>query len=141
VVRNTHRDALLAALVDIVKSQCCLAILAWEGRSKWRYAELRKLQLAATQSQCLSLCMRKQKPGRVQSPAPLRLHSQLVEGGLQVRLLKQRGQFKPHTVTLPLPSLWAPDHHQLLYPEHSQQPGRPSAKVLPFANQNGPRPN
>ncbi|WP_317932099.1 translesion DNA synthesis-associated protein ImuA [Halioxenophilus sp. WMMB6] len=138
VVRTRQRQALLSALVDTLQAQCCLAVLAWEGRFNWRYAELRKLQLAASQSQCLSVCLRQDRSGRVQSPAPLRLRSQLSGQGLQVQLLKQRGQFRPQVCTLPLPSLWAPEHAELLHTEAnaaSAQQGageQALAKVLAF---------
>lgn len=134
VVRCRERHSVLAALVDTLNAQCCLTVMAWEGNFNWRYAELRKLQLAASGNQNLCLCLRKDRPGQVQSPAPLRLRGQLTQHGLQVQLLKQRGQYQPQTCTLPLPSLWAPNHADLL----GQQPAtnishdRGLAKVLSF---------
>lgn len=132
VIRSRHKEALLSALVEALQARCCLALLAWEGRFNWRYAELRKLQLAASQSHCLSICLRRDRPGRVQSPALLRLRSQLSHQGLQVQLLKQRGQYQPGLCTLPLPSLWAPEHSQLghQWSQASHQHGL--GKVLNF---------
>jgi len=136
VVRCRERLAALSALVDTLHAQCCLAVMAWEGNFNWRYPELRKLQLAANHCQGLCLCLRKDRPGRVQSPAPLRLRGQLTDQGLQVQLLKQRGQYQPQVCTLPMPSLWAPNHADLLGhvqpASTSLSQDRALAKVLSF---------
>ncbi len=139
VVNSRERQAVLAALVDALNAKCCLAVMAWEGNFNWRYAELRKLQLAASNSQGLCLCLRKDRPGRVQSPAPLRVRGQLTAQGLQVQLLKQRGQYQPQVCTLPLPSLWAPNHKDLGFKtgfntgtNQHIEPSQGLAKVLTF---------
>lgn len=143
VVRSQQRQTAIAALIDILNAHCCLAIMAWEGQLNWRYAELRKLQLAASSTASLCLCLRQDRPGRVQSPAPLRLRSQLTQQGLEVQLLKQRGQHQPQLTTLAVPSLWAPNHADLMPNEpavigtgheHSQ------AKVLNFTRAPGSLP-
>ncbi len=137
VVRCCNRQAVLSALVDAMQAQCCLSILTWEGQFNWRYSELRKLQLSASQSSSLCVCFRRQRPSRVQSPSPLRLHAQLCQHGLQIQLLKQRGQYRPKLCILPITNFSVTDHGKLVGDKvasvSTQTNGqRGSSKILKF---------
>ncbi|MCE2030338.1 translesion DNA synthesis-associated protein ImuA [Sessilibacter corallicola] len=135
VIKSTQQDVALSALVDMLQAQCSLAVLAWENNFHWRYAQLRKLQIAATHGDALSICFRKNTTARVQSPAPLRLHTQLKAKGLEIELLKQRGQTHQQQCTLALPRLSAPVHVELgnNLDSNTQVVGSNGlGKVLPF---------
>lgn len=133
VIQSTQQDAALSALVDTLQAQCSLAVLAWERGARWRYAQLRKLQIAASQGGALSMCFRNDKTARVQSPAPLRLHTHISAKGLVVDLLKQRGQHQPQHCLLASPKLSAPPHVALGEDETQiAATAQEFGKVLPF---------
>ncbi|WP_460051920.1 translesion DNA synthesis-associated protein ImuA [Sessilibacter sp. MAH2] len=135
-IQSHHKKAqAISALLDILQARCCTSVVAWEGKLNWRYAELRKLQLAASQSQALCFCFRKQRPAQVQSPAPLRITAAFSVEGLLVHITKQRGQQRPQQCVLARPNLWAPKHHQLkpkTTTDSSAQTSKQLAKVLHF---------
>ena len=89
IVRTASvRDALWAT-EQALRSAACGAVLVWPGAA--RYADLRRLQLAAEQTRSLAVIFRLPRAGREASPAALRLALHTAAGGLAVRILKRRG--------------------------------------------------
>jgi cell division inhibitor SulA/protein ImuA len=84
----TARDALWAT-EQALASSACGAVLAWPGAVK--YAELRRLQLAAEKAHALAVLFRPLRAAGEASPAALRLGLDTAAGGLAVRILKRRG--------------------------------------------------
>jgi hypothetical protein len=82
------RDALWAA-EQALRSAACAAVLAWPGAAK--YAELRRLQLAAEGTRALAFVFRAPQAAGEASPAALRLALHTAAGGVAVRILKRRG--------------------------------------------------
>jgi cell division inhibitor SulA/protein ImuA len=96
------RDALWAA-EQALASAACGAVLVWPGTAK--YAELRRLQLAAEKNRALAVLFRAPRVADEASPAVLRLALHTVVDGLAVRILKRRGAVceKPVVVNIGAP--------------------------------------
>lgn len=78
-------------------------VLAWPGRHEPALRELRRLQLAAREGDTFCVLLRPADARRQASPAALRLLLAAGERGqTRVEILKQRGGFGGHAVTLPL---------------------------------------
>jgi cell division inhibitor SulA/protein ImuA len=98
IVRTaTARDALWAA-EQALASAACGAVLVWPGTVK--YAELRRLQLAAERARVLAVLFRPPRTASEASPAALRLALHTIVGGLAVRILKRRGAVCEQPVVL-----------------------------------------
>jgi cell division inhibitor SulA/protein ImuA len=82
------RDALWAA-EQALASAACGAVLIWPNTVK--YAELRRLQLAAEKARALAVLFRPPRAAGEASPAALRLALHTAAGTLAVRILKRRG--------------------------------------------------
>jgi hypothetical protein len=93
------RDALWAA-EQALASAACGAVLVWPGMVK--YAELRRLQLAAEKTRALAVLFRAPRAAREASPAALRLALHTASGGLAVRILKRRGAICEQPVVIDL---------------------------------------
>ena len=107
---DTAQDALWAT-EQALRSNACGAVLAWPMRP--RFADLRRLQLAAEGKQCLALLFRPAAAAGESSPAPLRLGLAAQPEGLAVHILKRRGRPAAHPVLLPALSLPRRDSHAL----------------------------
>ncbi|GAA5444256.1 cell division inhibitor SulA [Microbulbifer sp. NBRC 101763] len=85
-----HKDTLWA-VEQSLQSGSCGALLSWQGNHTLEDKELRRLQLAARNGECLHFHFRPISESQNPSPASLRL--QLGSDGeqLAVNLLKQRG--------------------------------------------------
>jgi protein ImuA len=110
MVHPQRREDLLWSIEQSLRSQTSSAVFAWLGQERFRYAELRKLQLAAAESGCLTVLFRPLLAGSSHSPAALRLQ---VNGWRSVHILKQRGGLQGIDVALPVdddvphePQLW-----------------------------------
>jgi protein ImuA len=110
MVRPQQREDLLWSMEQSLRSQTSSAVFAWLGNENYRYAELRKLQLAAAESDCLAVLFRPLQASTSHSPAALRLQ---VNGWRSVHILKQRGGLQGIDVDLPVdddiphePQLW-----------------------------------
>lgn len=94
IVRTrSPRDTLWAA-EQALASAACGAVLVWPGappRHEVKYAELRRLQLAAEKTRTLAVLFRPPRAAMEASPAALRLALDTAAGGLAVRILKRRG--------------------------------------------------
>src|SRR5207237_5599527 len=85
---HAARDALWAT-EQAVRSHVCGAVLAWPQGA--RFADLRRLQIAAAGGQALALLLRVPQAASSASPAPLRLALSAHAGGLAVDIFKRRG--------------------------------------------------
>ena len=88
IVHPKSREELLWATEQAIRSTTCSAVFSWLGAGDYRYAELRRLQLAATENDTLSIIFRHREAEDQHTPACLRLVSR---GYRQIDILKQRG--------------------------------------------------
>jgi cell division inhibitor SulA len=110
MVHPKDREELLWATEQALRSTTCSIVFSWLGATEYRYAELRKLQLAAAENDTLAVLFRATDARNQHSPASLRL---LMSGYRQVEILKQRGGRHGLKVALPSeddlpnqPQLW-----------------------------------
>jgi len=89
VVHPPRRREVLWAAEQVLRAHACRALLLW--CREIRYAELRRLAVAADASHALVVLFRPQPAAQVASPAALRLALTPTENGLDVRILKCRG--------------------------------------------------
>ena len=88
LVHPQNRQDLLWSIEQALRSTTCSAVFAWLGAEEYRYSELRKLQLAAADSDVLSVLFRPRHAAHNHAPASLRLEMNAYR---QVHILKQRG--------------------------------------------------
>lgn len=100
VVRPQARHELLWAAEQILRSGACRALLAWVPEI--RYAALKRLAVAAAQTQTFTVLFRPIDALREASPACLRLKLEPHLNGLQVHFLKRRGASIKSPITLPI---------------------------------------
>ncbi len=93
-----RRDALWAA-EQVLRAGACHAVLAWLPQA--RYAELRRLAVAAESGQAFVALFRPPSAAAEPSPAVLRLRLEAQDGGLVAHILKRRGA--PAAVPLAIP--------------------------------------
>jgi hypothetical protein len=79
----------LWAIEQALRDNSCGAVLAWPN--KIAYPELRRLQLASSESRALAVLFRPLRAAADSSPAALRLSLHAWQGDLAVRILKRRG--------------------------------------------------
>jgi cell division inhibitor SulA/protein ImuA len=111
--KDRGREALWA-LEQTLRMNVCGAVLTWlpATRPAVTYAELRRLQLAAEESEVFVVLFRPQQAEIDPSPAALRLALSPAGGGrLTVHILKRRGLAAEAPVTLDLKRLYALDRH------------------------------
>lgn len=89
VVRAPGRRDTLWAAEQVLRAGACHALLAWLPQA--RYAELRRLAVAAEASPGFAALFRPSAAANEASPAVLRLALEEREGGLVTMLLKRRG--------------------------------------------------
>ena len=99
IVRVRTAQEALWAVEQALASRVCGAVLAWPTSVK--YAELRRLQLAAEASRALAVLFRPQQTASESSPAALRIALGMAAGGLAVHILKRRGAPLDRPVVLP----------------------------------------
>lgn len=96
----------LWACEQALRSAACGAVLYWPAQSL-RYAELRKLQVAAASQRAMGFLLRDNRAAQQTSPAALRLQLETLEphaavnAELTLRILKQRGREAGQTLSLP----------------------------------------
>ncbi len=88
LVHPQNRQDLLWSIEQALRSGTCSSVFAWLGNDNYRYSELRKLQLAAANSDVLSVLFRTRQAGKQHSPAALRMEMKEYR---RVHILKQRG--------------------------------------------------
>jgi len=109
LVHPRSREDLLWSTEQSLRSSTCSAVFSWLGAGKYRYSELRKLQLACTGSDALAVLFRPIRAGDNHAPASLRL---LMREYRKVHILKQRGGNQGIDVPLP-PTQDVPEQPQL----------------------------
>jgi cell division inhibitor SulA/protein ImuA len=102
IVRTAAARDTLWATEQALASSACGAVLVWPGAVK--YAELRRLQLAAEKAGALTVLFRAPRVAGEASPAVLRLALATAAGGLAVRILKRRGAVCEQPVIIDLDS-------------------------------------
>lgn len=110
MVHPKNREERLWATEQALRSSTCSVVFSWLGDADYRYAELRKLQLAATENDTLTLFFRSTAAAEQHTPASLRL---TLSGYKQVDILKQRGGQQQQGIALDdeydnlnMPELW-----------------------------------
>ncbi len=89
VVHPPRRREVLWAAEQVLRAHACRALLLWCREA--RYAELRRLAVAADASDALVVLFRPQQAVQAASPAALRLALTPTENGVDLRILKCRG--------------------------------------------------
>jgi cell division inhibitor SulA len=121
VVRTASAKDALWALEQALRSNACGAVLAWlpKAKSALKYADLRRLQIAAEGARAPAFLFRSGDAACESSPAALRISVGAAGGNLAIRLLKRRGAPLASPILLPaMPpaavrksGTGAPDHH------------------------------
>lgn len=110
VVEAATKSHFIACFIELARASVG-ALLSWQPDDALTYTELRKCQLAASESNGLSFMFRHSSAQQQNSPASLRIFAQIIPSGLQLTVFKQRGylqaqQAKPAMVKLP--KRWKP---------------------------------
>ena len=100
LVQDVSAEQRLWAAEQALKSGACGVVLLWPEQV--RMAQLRRLQLAAGQGDCLGVLFRSVRVAQQGSPAALRLRVRPVPLGLEVELLKRRGAWGGRSCIVPL---------------------------------------
>ncbi|MEM1187673.1 MAG: translesion DNA synthesis-associated protein ImuA [Pseudomonadota bacterium] len=110
LVHPRDREEQLWSTEQALRSGTCSAVFSWLGKSEYRYAELRRLQLAAARGDTLAVLFRPREVAQQHAPASLRLQMQAYR---EVQILKQRSGLYDVNVYLPpeddiphQPQLW-----------------------------------
>ena len=129
LVHPKSKDEVLWSTEQALRSNTCSAVFAWLGAIEYRYAELRKIQLAAASHGTPAILFRSSGALEQASPASLKIQ---INGYRQVKILKQRGGRESSTIPLPadetLPDTsftWASLERPMASPDHIDY--RPSA--------------
>jgi hypothetical protein len=101
IVRTASPKETLWAAEQALASNACGAVLAWPREAK--YAELRRLQIAAEGGRAPAFLFRSPQAAAESSPAALRIALGTADGGLAVNLFKRRGT--PLARPIPLPAM------------------------------------
>jgi len=111
IVRTTSAKETLWAAEQALASNACGAVLAWPQVA--RYAELRRLQIAAESGRAPAFLFRLPETASEASPAALRITLGTAEGGLAVRVLRRRGAPLASPILLPSmpPAVRGKSHH------------------------------
>jgi cell division inhibitor SulA/protein ImuA len=111
VVRAASLRETLWAAEQALASNACGAVLAWLPRAK--YAELRRLQIAAEGGRAPAFLFRPPEAASESSPAALRIALGTSNGGLAVEVFKRRGTPLTHPILLPAmpPAVRGRSHH------------------------------
>ena len=88
LVHPKSKDEVLWSTEQALRSNTCSAVFAWLGATEYRYAELRKIQLAAAGHDTTTILFRSSEALEQASPASLKIQ---IDGYRQVKILKQRG--------------------------------------------------
>jgi len=136
VIEPENRSHAITAFAEALRHSACKVLLFWENQTRLKPQELRRLQLAAAESQALCLLFRHPNSLKQSSPAALRLRIQMNTQQIQIQILKQRGAFEQKTLYLDLPTTWktmpALSSSEWLTPELSTLT---KAQILPFPQQ------
>ena len=98
MVHPKHRDETLWAAEQAVRSTTCSTVFVWLGSTHYRYAEIRKLQLAAASTDTLLFLFRSSDALKDATPVSLRLH---INAYREITVVKQRGGKREVEIRLP----------------------------------------
>ena len=107
LVHPKSKDEVLWSTEQALRSNTCSAVFAWLGATEYRYAELRKIQLAAASHGTPAILFRSSEALEQASPASLKIQ---IDGYRQVKILKQRGGRQSPAIPLPADEA-LPDTH------------------------------
>jgi len=99
LVHPRSRDEVLWSIEQALRSNTCNTVFAWLGATDYRYAELRKIQLAAASQGIPAVLFRSSDALAQSSPASLRIQ---IDGYRQVKIIKQRGGRQSPAIPLPM---------------------------------------
>jgi protein ImuA len=116
LIRTQNKNESLWACEQITRGMSGGALLAWPDDIS--FSELRRLQLAARNTQKTVFLFRDQKAAETSSPAALRLQLTTDAGDLRIRVLKCRGQRPVSSIHIRRPQLL-----QLLIPPRVSSSG------------------
>jgi hypothetical protein len=102
IVRPADRRQWLWTCTEALRAPGCAAVLCWPGPQPLRYADLRKLQVAAGEQQSCAFLLRDGSAATQDSPSALRLQVRAEKTGISITVLKQRGGQAGQQVLLPL---------------------------------------
>lgn len=128
IVRPGDRRQLLWVCAQALGSSGCGAVLCWPGTRPLRYAELRKLQVAAGSGHGCGFLLRDARAAAQASPSALRLQLEASAAGLSIQVLKQRGGNPGRSLLLPHTAALGP---QLPLCEQPWVTGREAGAPLP----------
>lgn len=105
IVRPTDRAQWLWSCIQALRAGSGVAVLCWPNRHRLRYAELRQLQVAASEHGSLGFLLRdlahERTAARQATPAPLRLQLAGSAAALHIDILKQRGSAAGQHIDVP----------------------------------------
>lgn len=129
IVQTKDKADFLASFLELMRSDACDAVMAWQPQQSLSYTELRKCALAATEGFGIYTLFRPEAVRDQSSPAVLRLSVQLELDQLSVTVFKQKGELTTDkgAIYLPLPPAWK----GLLPHAQLDQPGKPKPKPKP----------
>lgn len=99
IVRTRSPKDTLWAVEQALRSNACGAVLAWPQTAK--YAELRRLQIAAEGGRALAFLFRPPRTAGEPTPAALRIALGTMRGSLELHVLKRRGAPLAFPILLP----------------------------------------
>lgn len=103
VARPQDHRQWLWATEQALRSSGCGAVVCWAKEGRSRYAELRKLQVAAAERDCIGFVFGHPRNAEAASPAALRLRLAAEARGLAIDIVKQRGAQAGQRVVLETP--------------------------------------
>lgn len=125
VIKTRSKADFLASFSELARTESCDALLAWQPQQSLSYTELRKCLLATTEGRGLYVLFRPASTQKQNSPAVLRIATEMHMQGLEVHIYKQKGVLQTvrlPTVQLPLPNNWQGlPAHRLLGQTSTQQ--------------------
>lgn len=111
VVTTETKTDFLASFTELVRTDICVALLAWQPRPGLNYTELRKCQLACSNGKGVYFLFRPISVRQQSSPAAVRLRTQLHPTSMEIHIFKQKGSLNradEKSIYLPLPEHWQP---------------------------------
>lgn len=132
LLRCERDKDLLWAMEQCLVSGSCSLVQGWPARPQPQ--QLRRLQLAAQKGHSLGLLLRPSACAQQPSPAPLRLELARHAAGVQVRVVKCRGNWGSDWLALQVPVAAEREQVAGVYPEQAAFPAPLVLNTGPAAN-------
>lgn len=115
IISPKNKQEFIFCFIELARAQECAMVLSWPPKQALNYTELRKCQLATTNSSGFFFLIRNQLTLQQSSPARLKIKVALKDNDLQLDIIKQKGQLKHSGATLPQAIHWRTyrTHNQL----------------------------